>query len=286
GGVSGFASAVVLQPFDLVKTRLQQDSTLRAGKLTIPHVFKKIWIEEGKLGLWKGTGATLARNVPGVALYYTSLQHVRYLFGVSFPWAVAATKTSQQANGKVSTLPVLSHGGNMAAGALTRTGIGLILNPLTIVKARFESNYYSYSGIGQAVVALSREGPRMLFQGFTATALRDAPYAGIFLVVYEGFKQRLGECPLPFSKVIRAAGGTIATLVTAPFDAIKTKMQVRKEERYRSIGRTIGAIMQDRGVLGMFDGASLRLSRKVASSVISWVIYEGSLNLLSRRTIS
>lgn len=26
----------------------------------------------------------------------------------------------------------------MAAGALTRTGIGLILNPLTIVKARFE----------------------------------------------------------------------------------------------------------------------------------------------------
>lgn len=252
GGVSGFASAVVLQPFDLVKTRLQQDSTLRAGKLTIPHVFKKIWIEEGKLGLWKGTGATLARNVPGVALYYTSLQHVRYLFGVSFPWAVAATKTSQQANGKVSTLPVLSHGGNMAAGALTRTGIGLILNPLTIVKARFESNYYSYSGIGQAVVALSREGPRMLFQGFTATALRDAPYAGIFLVVYEGFKQRLGNILAPESvwgptlthTVSGAAGGTIATLVTAPFDAIKTKMQVRKEERYRSIGRTIGAIMQ------------------------------------------
>lgn len=36
----------------------------------------------------------------------------------------------------------------------------------------------------------------MLFQGFTATALRDAPYAGVFLVVYEGFKQRLGDCAL------------------------------------------------------------------------------------------
>jgi solute carrier family 25, member 38 len=62
GGISGFASAVILQPFDLVKTRLQQDNALRASeKRSIPHIFKKIWIEEGKLGLWKGTGATLAR---------------------------------------------------------------------------------------------------------------------------------------------------------------------------------------------------------------------------------
>lgn len=195
GGVSGFASAVVLQPFDLVKTRIQQDGALRGEKgLSIPRVFQKIWTTEGKLALWRGTGATLARNVPGVALYYTSLQQVRYTFAAVFPWAVASQKTTQAANGKVSTLPVLSHGGNMAAGALTRTAIGLVLNPLTIVKARFESNYYSYNSITQAVMSLSREGPRMLFQGFTATALRDAPYAGIFLVVYEGFKQQLGTC--------------------------------------------------------------------------------------------
>lgn len=65
GGVSGFASAVALQPFDLVKTRLQQDNTLvtatNGKRLSIPKVFRKIWVEEGKLALWKGTGATLAR---------------------------------------------------------------------------------------------------------------------------------------------------------------------------------------------------------------------------------
>jgi len=70
GGVSGFVSAVALQPFDLVKTRVQQDSSLRTlannngvVKLSIPKVFHKIWVEEGKLALWKGTGATLARFV-------------------------------------------------------------------------------------------------------------------------------------------------------------------------------------------------------------------------------
>jgi Mitochondrial carrier protein len=42
----------------------------------------------------------------------------------------------------------------------------------------------------------------MLFQGFTATALRDAPYAGVFLVVYEGFKHRLGEYACLISQMI------------------------------------------------------------------------------------
>jgi len=39
-----------------------------------------------------------------------------------------------------------------------------------------------------------REGPRTLFQGFSATALRDAPYAGLHLMLYEGIKIRLGGC--------------------------------------------------------------------------------------------
>ncbi|KAG8818045.1 hypothetical protein FRC17_010985 [Serendipita sp. 399] len=245
GGISGFASAVVLQPFDLVKTRLQQDNTFHTriiesatatttsnhkvnarveqttvrrgnGNLaqtkgsavrgkgpSIPRVFMKIWKEEGRLALWRGTGATLARNVPGVALYYTSLQHVRNTFATLFPSAVGTTTRNGKTSigkGNVSTLTVLSPSANLAAGALTRTAVGFILNPLTIVKARFESNYYSYRGIAQAVLSLTREGAggggggqyRTLFQGFTATALRDAPYAGIFLVVYEGVKQNLG----------------------------------------------------------------------------------------------
>lgn len=37
-----------------------------------------------------------------------------------------------------------------------------------------------------------REGPRTLFQGFSATTLRDAPYAGMSLMFYEAIKSRLG----------------------------------------------------------------------------------------------
>lgn len=39
---------------------------------------------------------------------------------------------------------------------------------------------------------------RGLFQGFTATAARDAPYAGVYVVFYEEMKEVLGAwgCPL------------------------------------------------------------------------------------------
>lgn len=35
--------------------------------------------------------------------------------------------------------------------------------------------------------------------------------------------------------------------------------------------------LQQRGVAGYFDGATLRMSRKVLSSAIGWAVYEGLL---------
>lgn len=37
------------------------------------------------------------------------------------------------------------------------------------------------------------------------------------------------------------------------------------------------SMIQQRGLLGFFDGASLRLSRKVLSSAIGWAVYESVL---------
>lgn len=40
---------------------------------------------------------------------------------------------------------------------------------------------------------VSKAGFRGLFQGFTATAVRDAPYAGIYVVFYEKCKELAGK---------------------------------------------------------------------------------------------
>jgi solute carrier family 25 protein 38 len=74
-----------------------------------------------------------------------------------------------------------------------------------------------------------------------------------------------------------ASAGALATITTQPFDVIKTRIQVRPEGQYHSLLGTVRNIMLERGPLGFFDGASLRMSRKVLSSAIGWVVYEAVL---------
>ncbi|KAG6864388.1 hypothetical protein C0991_009993 [Blastosporella zonata] len=191
-----------------------------------------------------------------------------------------------------SVLPTLTSTGNLLAGATTRVGVGFLLNPFSVLKAQFESNIYAYQSLSGALVSITRQGPSELLRGFLASSLRDAPYAGLFIVFYEGIKRETYSLfPTTSSahaaaihSISAASAGAIATLATHPFDVIKTKIQVRSEERYHGLWRTIRTIWQQRGVSGYFDGASLRLSRKVLSSAIGWAVYEGYLISAARRT--
>lgn len=80
-------------------------------------------------------------------------------------------------------------------------------------------------------------------RGFVASSLRDAPYAGLFVLLYEAIKRESSKPTFPLSRAYlkdiftayfvpsayatgihtfsAAAAGGIATLVTHPFDVIK-----------------------------------------------------------------
>ncbi|KAI0337558.1 solute carrier family 25 member 38 [Trametopsis cervina] len=292
GALSGFASGICLQPFDLLKTRMQQgDGSAGRPKhgSRILYTTREVVRANGLTGLWRGTTATLLRNVPGVAMYFTGLTQLRALMATS-PYFAAIQTSVRNSHG--STLPKLSSPGNLMAGAVARVAVGFVLNPFTVLKARYESNLYNYQSLSGALRTLVRGGPSELLIGFWPSALRDAPYAGLFVLFYEGIKHKTGKT-IGSNSSVQAAGvhsfsaasaGAIATMVTHPFDVIKTKMQVRSEQRYHGILKTASTIWQQRGVSGFFDGASLRLSRKIMSSVIGWAVYEGLLIFMNTQS--
>ncbi|KAI0366224.1 solute carrier family 25 member 38 [Pilatotrama ljubarskyi] len=299
GALSGFASTIILQPFDLLKTRIQQPDHLNKPKHSplspqstlIFRTARDIIHSNGVLGLWRGTTASLLRNVPGVALYFTGLNQFRAFLATS-PY-FAPLRAPSASSYSSSTLPKLTPQGNLLAGAVTRVAVGLVLNPFSVLKARYESSYYSYNSLGGAFMGIIRSGPSEIFRGAIASSLRDAPYAGIFVVFYEHIKSTLSSAvssapnaaaiPIPIStsaavnSLSAAAAGALATLATQPFDVLKTKMQVRSETKYRGLLSTVAAIWRQRGIPGFFDGATLRMSRKIFSSAIGWAVYEGVL---------
>ena len=90
---------------------------------------------DGLLGLWRGTTASLIRSVPGIAMYMTGLSRVRLGMTNSPYFAVVRVASPSEHS---STLPRLSTTGNLIAGATTRMGVGFLLNPLSVLKARYE----------------------------------------------------------------------------------------------------------------------------------------------------
>ncbi|KAF9224431.1 solute carrier family 25 member 38 [Gyrodon lividus] len=297
GAISGFAGAIFLQPLDLLKTRMQQgDFELCRNTALIWRTTQDVVKQDGMKGLWRGTTATLVRNVPGVALYFTSLTHLRSVMSNSPYFSVQETTTTK--DGLKTILPKLTSQGNLIAGATARVGVGFLLNPFSLLKARFESELYAYKSLSGSLLSIARMGPPELMRGFVASSLRDAPYSGLFVVIYETIKRESSESIIPLLQNMTylapsayatsihsfsaASAGAIATMATHPFDVIKTKMQVRSEERYRGFVSTVSRTWQHRGVAGFFDGASLRMSRKILSSVIGWAIFEGMLLFLQK----
>lgn len=76
-------------------------------------------------------------NVPGIALYMTSLNHIRSLLATSPYFSVIRTPSSH-ASTHASVLPSLTVTGNLLAGATTRVAIGFLLNPVSVLKTRYE----------------------------------------------------------------------------------------------------------------------------------------------------
>lgn len=126
-----------------------------------------------------------------MALYFYMLSSIRAELS-----RLPAFSNTLPADAKRRTaLSKLSASGNLVAGAVARTSVGFVLNPITILKARYESSSYTqYHSLGGALRSLfASGGVRGLFQGFTATAVRDAPYAGIYVVFYEKCKELASE---------------------------------------------------------------------------------------------
>ena len=69
------------------------------------------------------------------------------------------------------------------------------------MRGRCKSNLYAYTSLSGALRSLARAGPSELFLGFLPSALRDAPYAGLFVMFYESIKNQTCASALLFSLI-------------------------------------------------------------------------------------
>ncbi|AEO54396.1 hypothetical protein MYCTH_2296934 [Thermothelomyces thermophilus ATCC 42464] len=268
---SGVLSAVLLQPIDLLKTRVQQSGAhslsaaiadIRAAPRLLP-------------ALWRGAVPSALRTGFGSAIYFTSLNAIRQTVArLSSPPSSPTTTTtttnyrgSSSSSSSSSSLPKLSNTSNLLAGAVARCFAGLILMPLTVLKVRYESTLYSYTSLASAARDIAaKEGPRGFFAGYGATAVRDAPYAGLYVLFYEQSKKRLSSLFPPRDRDDDARGRE------APLGGVGIQgRDGPRQEEEETTGAGAGARARPAG-MGVSRAAAINFASGVLSAVVCSVV--------------
>ncbi|XP_076459119.1 mitochondrial glycine transporter A-like [Babylonia areolata] len=257
GAMSGSMSTVLLQPLDLVKTRLQ--SSVYIGSNTgMVNIAVNVVRQERFLALWNGLWPSLTRCAPGVGFYFGSLHYLKSNFGSSQP----------------SSLESLSMG--MTARCMT----AFLILPITVIKTRFESGAFQYRGMANALaLTYKADGLRGLYSGLAPTLLRDVPFSGLYLMFYT--KLKMYNQPSMFGPGLEplvdfcngVVGGILASFVTQPADVVKTNMQLYPK-KYRHIKQVVIYIYQKRGLYGFWRGIIPRTLRRTMMAALAWTVFE------------
>ncbi|PRP79405.1 hypothetical protein PROFUN_05294 [Planoprotostelium fungivorum] len=166
GMAAGLSQVVATNPYEIVKVRLQTQALEGAGRKSGITVVREL----GFRGLFKGSAATLLRDVPFSALYFS-------LYG-----NLKAIQLEKQQGKPLSVLQlfVASSAAGMFAGGL--------VTPADVIKTRIQvkQGAVPYKGIADCFNRiLKEEGPRALYKGAVPRMMIISPLFGITLVVYE-----------------------------------------------------------------------------------------------------
>lgn len=223
GGAAGLMATCVVQPIDLVKTRLQLvGEGGSAQKLGVKGVVRNVIKEEGIFGFYNGLSAGLFRQ----ATYTTTRLGLYTVF----------MRSAEQSRGPHA--PPLPFVMKAALGSTAGAIAAIVGNPAEVALVRMTADgsrppelRRGYRHVFDALFRVFKEeGVRGLWKGTSATAARAAVVNGAQLGGYSQGKQFLlgtGRFEEGISLHFTASlySGFLATCASLPMDTIKTRVQ-------------------------------------------------------------
>jgi len=295
GALSGAFISAIVQPLDVVRTRMQADAAGGALRGTITTL-RTVLSERGLAGLWMGTGPTVVRLSAGAGLHMMLLEHLKSVL------------QERAEDGSVR----LSAVNAALAGGLSRALAAAALCPITVVKTRMEYGAgigAGYTSTLQALRTIARtEGAAGLYRGLGPTVLTNAPFSAFYYMFYTRLKEALSGEGRPQAAVNFASGAAAAvaaTLLTQPADVLRTRIQLglvggaaaagpaaaaaaaataAAATRVRAAGGARAAlahVFNTQGFAGLFTGAAPRIVKRTAQTALVWTLYEELVPRLS-----
>lgn len=308
---AAFLSAIIVNPLDVVKTRLQAQgagvpysyshhhlrnrmsshgSNTYSGTL---DVFYKVIRQEGFGRLWRGTSAALALAIPTVGIYLPC-------YDILHIWIEDFT---------AHNAPLMAPYAPLVAGSLARSLACISCYPIELARTRMQAFkesgmkppgvWKTLLGVAPPVKSINNQQSlpcyRTLWTGVGAQLARDVPFSAICWSTLEPIRRKILGMVKEDAEAASVVGanfsagflaGSLAAFATCPLDVAKTRRQIEKDPA-RQLNMTtwkiLGEIWRDGRMKGLFTGVIPRVARAGPSVGIVVSFYEVVKYALHRR---
>ncbi|CAH0400147.1 unnamed protein product [Chilo suppressalis] len=289
GGSAGFVEICLMHPLDLVKTRLQLQSSKTPAKRGDPHHYngivdcmKKMYKYEGLKSFWGGILPPILAETPKRALKFFTFEQYKqfFMFG------------SRKATPLTFSL----------AGLGTGVTEAILINPFEVVKVYLQTVHGDSKHAAPSTWSVTRQilrehgfGSKGLNKGLTATIARN----GIFNMSYFGFYHSAkGYIPenedplLEFCRVVITGfiAGVLGAVINIPFDVAKSRIQgpqpIPGVVKYSSTIGTIRLVYKEEGLQALYQGLLPKVLRLGPGGAIMLVVYDYVYHLLEHKLLN
>lgn len=260
---------------------------------------RKIARNEGVTALWRGLSPTLMMGIPANIIYFAGYDWLR---------------TDDRSPIKQSVSDVYAP---FVAGAIARTAAASATSPVEMFRTRLQATPGTGAGHFRATLQglhqmTQAQGYASLWRGLSLTMWRDVPFSGLYWWGYEKVKEGLEGArqhaphlsnsdseqvstatAFVDSFIAGATSGSVAALVTTPFDVGKTRQQVYRHMDDRaapgprsttipkaivpeqlSLPKFLMHIFREEGLAGLFSGWAARCLKVAPACAIMISTYE------------
>ena len=170
---------------------------------------KSIIKNEGIKNLWSGLNFTVLQSTVSVVIYFSTYEYLRDKF---------RSMNSNECFKDYVATPL--------AGSTARAGTAFLINPVEVIRTRLQAD--ASKTVKSEVRTMIKN--QTFATGLKFTLLRDIPFTAIYWTINEKIRNSKAvrdnlESVFLKNFISGALAGSIAALITTPFDVMKTRIQ-------------------------------------------------------------
>lgn len=167
---------------------------------------------------------------------------------------------------------------SLIAGSLSGLTVRSIIAPIDIIKIRLQLqlNPSQYKSLTQTIISIYKnEGLLAFWKGNLPASLMYLVYGGTQFYIFTSLSNlstNSKKTPL-FNTLIGTISGCMATLISYPFDLLRTRLASNNSKSFTSVTKTISQIWSNSNWIGLYLGSPLSICYIALTTGISFGVY-------------